>query len=64
MQLATAVTPATPAKTTKEARGAFTLTAGEQLKAEIGAEIELDTACPAGKVWLVTLHVHVVETDA
>ncbi|GAG31818.1 unnamed protein product, partial [marine sediment metagenome] len=41
-----------------------TLAAGEQLKAEVGPEDELDDECPAGKVWQVSLQVRVLEIDA
>ena len=64
MELTTAITPATPARTIKEATGAVMLNTGEHLKVEIGTEQELDVICPSGKTWLATVHVHVVETDA
>lgn len=64
MELRTTVTPATAAQTTKEARGAATLAAGEALKVELGPELELDVAVPAGKSWLATVYVHIVESAA
>ena len=64
LELTKVTTPTIPGRTIGEATGVATLAAGEHLKAEIGAELELDTECPEGKVWFATVHVHVVETDA
>jgi len=64
MELTKVTTAATPSRTTGEATGTATLSAGDSLKAELGNDVELDTECPAGKAWFVTVRVHVVETDA
>jgi len=64
IELTTVTTPAVPSRTIRQATGTATVAAGESLKAELGPEVELDTECPAGKSWFVTVHVHVVETDA
>ena len=64
MNFTTTVTGAVAARTIKETAGAETLTEGHQLKVELGPDQELDTECPAGKVWFATVQVHVVETDA
>ncbi len=64
MELATVVTAAVPAQTVKQLTSVVTLVPGDPLKIELGTEHELDVVCPPGKVWLATVHVHVVETDA
>ena len=63
MELTTTVTAGTASKTEKQASMSALLTvASPPLKVEVG-ENELNVACPDGKKWLTTVHVHVVETD-
>lgn len=64
MELTKVTTAPTPGQTIGEASGTATLAAGDSLKAELGPGVELDVDCPSGKSWFVTMHVHVVETDA
>ena len=64
LELTTVVTPAVASRTTKTTSGAETLSAGDILKIELGPDTELDTECPAGKTWLASVQVHIVETDA
>ena len=53
----------TPAKVTRHLEINTPITAGQQLKAEVG-EDELDTTVPAGKQWTVRLSMHIIESDA
>ena len=67
IELATVTTPAVPARTIGEAIGTFTLAPKKAMEIahwSPGKVIDLDAAPPAGKSWFVTVHVHVVETDA
>ncbi len=63
MELSTTVTAGTAAQTTKEATAARELVANGALEIKLNGE-ELDVTCPTGKKWLVTVQVHIVETNA
>lgn len=54
-----------PARTKKCGCQTFTMAAGKSLKIETSPEGEeiLDVEVPAGKAWVATVNVHVVETD-
>lgn len=60
MELTTRVTPEI---VTKELKHSSSITAGQQLKFEVG-ENELATTVPPGKKWFVRTEIHVTETDA
>jgi len=67
IELTKVTTAAVESQTTGEATGAFTLTAGQKVELAHwgpGKVPDLSETVPAGKKWLVSVRIHVVETDA
>jgi len=52
------------AQSIKELVYTTTLSATQQLKAEVGPEEELDETVPEGKSWAVSIAIKIIETDA
>lgn len=67
LELTKVTTAPIPGQTVGQATGTFDLEAGKAMEFAHwapGKVLDLSEAPPAGKKWFVTVHVHVVETDA
>lgn len=45
-------------------REAYELTAGERLRIEVGSHTPLNEEVPEGKIWVISVEVHIEERDA